>query len=67
MKSRVIFENSFYVVCLTRAGLSVQNKRKGDTGKLLKSDAKDFGEWVKAFDTAIDARESHTLARAFLT
>lgn len=58
--SRIVFENGHYVVCLTRAGLSVQSKRNGD-GRLL---ADNFGDWLEAFDTAIDRDEAHMLARA---
>ena len=63
LASRVIFENQNYVVCLTKAGLSVQNKRKGN-GRLLPVDSPKFSEWVEAFETAIDNQESNALARA---
>lgn len=62
--SRVIFQNRYYVVCLTRAGLSVQ---RGQTGRLLPPTAPDYATWVKAFETALDAREAAALAKGFLS
>lgn len=62
-RSKVVFEDGAYVVCLTRAGLSVQNKNKGD-GKLLATGTKAFREWLEAFTSAIDRQESNALARA---
>ena len=35
MESKVIFENQHYIACVTKAGLSVQSKAKGD-GKILR-------------------------------
>jgi hypothetical protein len=61
--SKVIFNNQYYVVCLTQAGILVQSKRKGD-GKLLSVNALDFLTWLVAFEEAIDVYESHALAKA---
>lgn len=61
--SKVLFENQHYIVCQTKAGLSVQNKHKGN-GKLIPTDHKDFTEWVDSFIVAIDAQESNSLAKA---
>jgi len=61
--AKVIFENQHYVACITRAGLSVQSKKKGN-GKLLPLASKAFAEWLSSFETAIDASESNALCRA---
>lgn len=63
MTSKVIFENQHYVVCVTKAGLSVQNKKKG-TGKLLLRGTQAFLEWLLAFENADNSSESNELARA---
>ena len=65
MKSRVLFENRFYSVCLTRAGLSVQ-KRVSGRGVLIPSGHKSLAHWQEAFETALDAKEAHELAKGFL-
>lgn len=64
MKSKILFQNQFFVVCLTSAGLSVQHEKKG-SGKLLPPDGEGFADWVEAFETAIDRAESHLLAHYF--
>jgi hypothetical protein len=63
MKNKILFENAHYVVCVTRAGLSVQNKRNWK-GKLVPLASADFNAWVAAFDASIDNSESNALAKA---
>lgn len=63
IKSRIIFQGHGYVVCLTRAGLSVQ---RGGKGKLLPPTHPQFSAYVEAFDTALDAQESADLCRGLL-
>lgn len=65
-QSKVIFENRYYSVCLTKAGLSVQNKLSG-AGKILPPTAKGFNDWVKQFESCLDNVESHWLAKGFLS
>lgn len=62
-KSRVIFQGHGYVVCLTRAGLSV---KRGDKGKVLPPTHAQYNDYVEAFDTALDADESVALCRALM-
>ena len=61
--SRVIFESHGYSVCLTKAGLSVQFRKRG---KGMPPNHPQFREWLDAFDTALDKDESLALCRAFL-
>ena len=65
-QSRVIFENQHYVACVTKAGLSVQNKHQ-NRGKLLLVNTKAFWEWLVSFDDAIahsNATECNAFCRA---
>lgn len=62
-RSRVVFNNQHYMACITRAGLSVQSKKKGN-GKLIPLGCKAFSEWLGSFETAADASESNALCRA---
>jgi hypothetical protein len=64
IQSRIIFQNQHYVVCLTRAGLSVQRVKTGKGICLPHGDA--CNEWVAAFDTAIDNAERNRLAGRIL-
>lgn len=64
--SRVLHQSGRYVVSLTRAGLVVQHHASG-TGRLLPRAHSQFGDYVDAFETAIDSKESDALARALIT
>jgi hypothetical protein len=63
MKSHVIFSHRGYVVCLTRAGLSVQFR---DKGKVMPRTHPQFDDWMVAFQEALDKTESLALCRYFL-
>ena len=63
--SRTIYNSGRYVVCLTRAGLTVQSHRTG-TGVNLPPSHPQFQNYVDAFDTVIDSAESNALCRALL-
>lgn len=64
--SRNIYNSGRYIVCLTRAGLTVQSHRTG-VGVNLPPSHPQFQDYVEAFDTAIDADESNALCRALLS
>ena len=63
MQSRVVFQDAHYVVCITRAGLSVQSTRTGK-GHVIPHDVPACAAWLENFETALDAVEAHALARA---
>ena len=65
MLSKVLFESHKYVVCITRAGLSVQDKQS-NTGRLLPPTGRDFATWLVAFKEAIDKDESRNFCKGFL-
>ena len=64
VNSKVIFQDNLYVVCVTKAGLSIQNKRT-NKGKLIPANSPAFGEWLYAFENSLDDTESRDLCRAF--
>lgn len=61
--SAILFENRHYVVCLTRAGLTVQNKYT-ETGRRLKQTHAQYADYVQAFRESISEDESAALAGA---
>ena len=64
-QSRVLFENRVYVVCITSAGLTVQDKTKGSGKRLAPGDQCD--EWVSALDDPSgDAVEKVSLCQGLL-
>lgn len=63
MTSRIILDARGYVVCVTRAGLTVQHKRTGK-GVLIPLSHPDYAEWIDAIETALDDREAADLAAA---
>lgn len=63
MTSRIILDAHGYIACVTRAGLSVQNKRTGK-GKLIRLAEPDCATWIEAIETAMDDRERADLAAA---
>lgn len=66
MESKVLFENAYYSVCITKAGLSVQN-RKTNKGICLPPHGKDYATWVNSFNNTMDKSEANYLAKCFLT
>lgn len=64
MKSKVLFENSYYVACLTKTGFSVQSKKTW-RGKLIKKDHIQFQDWIDAFENLLDDDEGHCLCHHF--
>ncbi len=64
MKSKILFENSYYVACLTEAGFSVQSKKTWQ-GKLIKKDHIQFQDWVSGFENLLDDDEGHNLCHHF--
>lgn len=64
-KSRVLYQDGNYVVCITGAGLSVESKRSGK-GKLLRPTSMGYTDWVESFKTTFDKSDIHSLIKAFL-
>ena len=64
MESQVILENGYYVACVTKAGLSVQNKRTGK-GLMLPPTAKDYQHWVNTFMHPDNKSDFNYLAKSF--
>ena len=63
--SRELFNSTRYNVCLTRAGVVVQQHSTG-TGKLLPVSHPQYSDWVVAWDDTIDTQEGESLCRALL-
>lgn len=61
--SRILLDAKGYVVCVTRAGLTIQNKRTGK-GRLIVDSDPAYAEWVDAIATAMDDQEAADLAAA---
>lgn len=61
--TREIFNSGRYCVTDTRKGLIVQNHRTGK-GILMATSHPQYVDYLKAFETAIDADETHLLCRA---
>ena len=62
--SRVLFTSNTYVVCVTRAGLTVQDLRNGKKGVCLKPDHPQYNEYMSAFETAFDSSDAENLCKS---
>lgn len=60
--SRILYQDQWYCVCVTKAGLTIQNK-KTSKGKLYERSHPQFAEMLESFDTAIDKYECLNLAQ----
>lgn len=58
--TREIFNSGRYCVTDTRKGLIVQNHRTGK-GIIMPTSHPQYAQWLDAFETAIDAEETHLL------
>lgn len=64
MKSKVLFESKYYVACLLKIGLIIQNKRTWD-GKLMGKDHPQFKDWINSFNDLLDKNEGNRLCHYF--
>ena len=64
-RSRVLFESRTYVVCITTAGLSVQNKNTNN-GVNMQPSHKQFNEYLEAFKNIDDMAEGIMLCRSLM-
>jgi hypothetical protein len=60
--SRVLFEDRHYVVCLTRAGISSQDKTTGK-GKVMPPSHQHYKGYLEGFEGDGDEHEKHVLAK----
>jgi len=65
MQSRELYNSGKFNACLTRAGIVVQSHRTG-MGKLLPVNHPQFGDYLEAFETSLDAAESDALCKALI-
>jgi hypothetical protein len=64
--SRILFQSPAYVVCFTRAGLTVQRHSTG-TGANMSPHHPQYNQWIHAWDDLVDTAEGVALCRYFMS